>query len=70
MEGNQVLPGFEKPPEADSVFAVEESIRRHVKYSLAKTWNDLSSNDLLAAVAPGVLDPGLADWTDLARLMR
>jgi flagellar biosynthetic protein FliR len=25
---------------------------------------------LLAAVVPGLLDPGLADWTNLARLMR
>jgi len=54
MESTRFLNNFEKHPEADSVSAIEESIRRHVKYSLAKPWNDLSSSDLLAAVALSV----------------
>ncbi len=56
MESTRFLNNFEKHPEADSVSAIEESIRRHVKYSLAKPWNDLSSSDLLAAVALSVRD--------------
>jgi len=56
MESTRFLNDFEKHPEEDSVSAIEESIRRHVKYSLAKTWNDLSPNDLLAAVALSVRD--------------
>jgi glycogen phosphorylase len=56
MERNQVLPEFENHPEAVSISAIEESIRRHVKYSLAKPWGDLSTNDLLSAVALSVRD--------------
>jgi glycogen phosphorylase len=56
MESNQVLPKFEYHPEAFSISSVEESIRRHVKYSLAKPWRDLSNNDLLAAVELSVRD--------------
>ena len=56
MESNQVLPKFEYHPEAFSISSVEESIRRHVKYSLAKPWHDLSTNDLLAAVELSVRD--------------
>jgi starch phosphorylase len=56
MGSNQVLPKFEYHPEAFSLSSVEESIRRHVKYSLAKPWRGLSTNDLLAAVELSVRD--------------
>jgi starch phosphorylase len=56
MEGKQVLPKFEYRPEVISASSVEESIRRHVKYSLAKPWSDLSTNDLLVAVELSVRD--------------
>ncbi len=56
MEEKQVLPDFAKHPHADSVSAVEQSIRRHVTYSLAKAWRDLSTNDLLTAVALSIRD--------------
>jgi starch phosphorylase len=36
--------------------AIEESIRRHAKYSLGKAWRDLSARDLLTAVALSVRD--------------
>ena len=51
MERSEVLSEFEYRPESVSLSAVEESIRPHVKYSLAKPRGDLSTNDLLAAVA-------------------
>ncbi|MGA8184481.1 MAG: glycogen/starch/alpha-glucan phosphorylase [Terriglobia bacterium] len=56
MEEKQVLPKFENHCEALSVPSIEESIRRHVKYSLAKPWRDLSTNDLLFAVELSVRD--------------
>jgi glycogen phosphorylase len=56
MERKEVLPKLEYLPEAFSVSSVEDSIRRHVKYSLAKPWRDLSTNDLLTAVALSVRD--------------
>jgi starch phosphorylase len=56
MEGKQVLPKFEYHPEEFSISSIEESIRRHVKYSLAKPWRDLSTNDLLVAVELSVRD--------------
>ncbi|HEX9869760.1 MAG TPA: glycogen phosphorylase, partial [Candidatus Tectomicrobia bacterium] len=40
----------------DSVFAIQESIRRHVNYSLGKAWRDLSARDLFTAVALSVRD--------------
>jgi starch phosphorylase len=40
----------------DSVSAIEESIRRHVIYSLGKAWRDLSTEDLFTAVALSVRD--------------
>jgi starch phosphorylase len=40
----------------DSVSTIEESIRRHVKYSLGKAWRDLSTKDLFTAVALSVRD--------------
>jgi starch phosphorylase len=40
----------------DSVARVQESITRHAKYSLGKTWSDLSSRDLFTAVALTVRD--------------
>jgi starch phosphorylase len=40
----------------DSVFVIQESIRRHVTYSLGKAWRDLSAGDLLTAVALSVRD--------------
>jgi glycogen phosphorylase len=56
MERNQVLPEFEDRPEALTVSGVEESIRRHAKYSLAKPWDGLSTNDLFVAVAFSIRD--------------
>ena len=56
MERSKLLHDFEKRPVTDSVPAIEESIRRHVKYSLAKSWKELSPNDLLTAVALSVRD--------------
>ncbi|HKT10896.1 MAG TPA: glycogen/starch/alpha-glucan phosphorylase [Terriglobia bacterium] len=56
MEEKQVLPKFEYHSEALSVSSIEESIQRHVKYSLAKPWRDLSTNDLLFAVELSVRD--------------
>ncbi|HEX5412262.1 MAG TPA: glycogen/starch/alpha-glucan phosphorylase [Terriglobia bacterium] len=56
MERKQVLPKLEYSTEALSVSSVEDSIRRHVKYSLAKPWRDLSSSDLFMAVALSVRD--------------
>ena len=40
----------------DSVSAIQETIRRHVKYSLGKAWRDLGANDLFTAVALSVRD--------------
>jgi starch phosphorylase len=40
----------------DSVTSVQESIRRHAKYSLGKMWGDLSPRDLFTAVALTVRD--------------
>ena len=40
----------------DSVSEIEESIRRHARYSLGKPWNGLSSNELFNAVALSVRD--------------
>ena len=50
------MPEFENHSESLSIPVIEESIRRHVKYSLAKPWHDLSTNDLLSAVALSVRD--------------
>lgn len=50
------MPKFEYPGEGFSVSSVEESIQRHVKYSLAKPWRELSTNDLLFAVELSVRD--------------
>ena len=56
MERKHVLPKLEHSLEALSASSVEDSIRRHVKYSLAKPWRDVSSNDLFMAVALSVRD--------------
>ncbi|HET9177326.1 MAG TPA: glycogen/starch/alpha-glucan phosphorylase [Terriglobia bacterium] len=56
MERKHVLPKLERSLETLSAASVEDSIRRHVKYSLAKPWRDLSSNDLLTAVSLSVRD--------------
>lgn len=56
MERKHVLPKLERSLETLSAASVEDSIRRHVKYSLAKPWGDLSSNDLFMAVALSVRD--------------
>ncbi len=40
----------------NSVSAIDESIRRHVKYSLGKAWHNLSTQDLFTAVALSVRD--------------
>jgi starch phosphorylase len=42
--------------EAGAVQAIEESIRHHVRYSLGKPWNELSTSDLFTAVALSVRD--------------
>ena len=44
------------PVAPGAVRAVEESIRRHAKYSLGKAWRDLSRQDLFTAVALSVRD--------------
>ncbi len=41
---------------ADSVSTLEESVRQHVRYSLAREWEDLSTRDLFEAVALAVRD--------------
>jgi starch phosphorylase len=56
MERNRVVPDYQDRQEAITASAVEESIRRHVKYTLAKPWDGLSANDLLAAVELSVRD--------------
>lgn len=56
MERKHVLPKLEQSLEGLSASSVEDSIRRHVKYSLAKPWRDVSSNDLFMAVALSVRD--------------
>ena len=56
MERNRIVPEYRGRQETITTSAVEESIRRHVKYSLAKPWNGLSVNDLLAAVELSVRD--------------
>src|SRR5690349_8871981 len=40
-----------RPAAAISVAALQEAIERHVKYSLAKAWRDLSPHELFVAVA-------------------
>ena len=40
----------------DAVFAIQESIRRHVTYSLGTAWRDLSARDRFTAVALAVRD--------------
>ena len=48
----------EKPATADVISSIQESIRRHARYSLGKTWNDLSARDLFQrcrVVGPGSL---------------
>ena len=43
-------------PYGDSVSAIEESLRRHARYSLGKAWRDLSPTELFNAVALSVRD--------------
>jgi glycogen phosphorylase len=47
---------IEKPATADSIASIQESIRRHTRYSLGKPWNDLSVRELFNAVALSVRD--------------
>jgi starch phosphorylase len=42
--------------DTDAVRTIEESIRRHVTYSLGKAWSELSAKDLFTAVALSVRD--------------
>ena len=56
MERSHLLDDFEKHPPQDSVSTIEESIRQHVKYSLAKHWGDLPARDWLTAVSLSVRD--------------
>lgn len=46
----------EKTATADSIASVQESIRRHARYSLGKAWSDLSNTELFNAVAFSVRD--------------
>ncbi len=46
----------EKPATADLISSIQESIRRHARYSLGKPWNDLSGRELFNAVALSVRD--------------
>ena len=39
-----------------TVSTLQESIRRHARYSLGKAWRDLSARDLFTAVALSVRD--------------
>ncbi|HSF29291.1 MAG TPA: glycogen/starch/alpha-glucan phosphorylase [Candidatus Tectomicrobia bacterium] len=48
--------GYGQSAATDAVFAIQESIRRHVTYSLGKAWSDRSAGDLLTAVALSVRD--------------
>jgi starch phosphorylase len=48
--------GYQKSATTDSVFAVQESIYRHVRYSLGKAWRDLTPGDLFTGVALSVRD--------------
>jgi glycogen phosphorylase len=48
--------GYRESAATDTVFVIQESIRRHVIYSLGKAWRDLSAGDLLTAVALSVRD--------------
>ena len=41
-------------PESVSLATLQESIRRHVRYSLGKEWQQLSGYDLFTAVALAV----------------
>src|ERR1700746_2559330 len=42
--------------EGSSLSALQEAIRRHVRYSLGKEWRQLSGSDLFTAVALAVRD--------------
>ncbi len=46
----------EKPGAADLISSIQESIRRHARYSLGKAWNDLSGRELFNAFALSVRD--------------
>ena len=46
----------QKPATAELVSSIQESIRRHARYSLGKAWNDLSGRELFNAVALSVRD--------------
>ncbi len=48
--------GIHKSAVADSVSAIQESIRRHARYSLGKPWNEISGRELFNAVALSVRD--------------
>ena len=47
---------IQKPATAELVSSIQESIRRHARYSLGKPWNDLSGRELFNAVALSVRD--------------
>ena len=47
---------YQESAATDAVFAIQESIRRHVTYSLGKAWRDLSARDRFTAVALAVRD--------------
>ena len=48
--------GDQEKGTTDSVSAIQESFRRHAKYSLGKAWRDPSARDLSTVVALAVRD--------------
>jgi starch phosphorylase len=52
---------IQKPTTADVVSTIQESIRRHARYSFGKAWSDLSSREFFNAVALSVRDR-LVEW--------
>lgn len=46
----------QKPATAELISSIQESIRRHARYSVGKSWNDLSGRELLDAVALSIRD--------------
>jgi len=52
------------PATSDLVSAIQDSIARHVRYSLGKSWNDFSCRDLFDAVALSVRDRLVDIWLE------
>ncbi len=56
LSNTESVENMQKPATADSVSTIQESIRRHARYSLGKAWSDLSGRELFDAVALSVRD--------------